>query len=725
MAIVRNLTEGLPKMRFLIAALIIYCSGFAANAQLDPTRIWGLYNGRCVAEGSEGPSCQDREREAASLRRQGYCFVGGYWKDPRDCPRQQAAPTVAPTPATPRIERSQPAEPARPAPRAQPPAPPPLANTQTARPDAQIERWFALNNVCRGTAGAEGEKACMERETVAAALDKSGWCYGRKDQTAVDYRWHFCDQGSLLGNATASNSAPQHKTSPPSAESPAPPKSERSDPLFPLRVLFNRTSRNSGIQRGLDGNLIIDRKVAKGQFCVDRTILQRASEDRVFDHFLHEQIQRILPSAERHHYTACSAMNGSDRTAIILIVSNTVDADRSGLAKVRSDELTRLSSAEFGKFAKTVNENEAKANANAQEVASLFDRSEPDAHAMLTVGGVNSKSICLVSSALSDTQFVFRAKIAPQLAAQFQTESPSTKERVFLQLKNGACAAGYGTVADMRAIHDGLKREGKNVRIDAVVSASDIAAMIKTEKQRAADAIRHREEEALERIKQEKAEKARIEEAQRLSIEIKNKKFAEEENARITTISKDKNSAIIAEKQARQLLLRNNSLSFFSAKLSSFPKYFVFDFQAFYHAGISVCGNQFLEGAARLKMQADFVLNISKNVNIESSNWIKSNQSHFEAIWKDNGCSRPVIEKTESVAYEAFKNLCDGSTECKTHIETYNISKNKSHSQNKIESPYNLLDQKKECLLAMTAYISNYNAHHEVQLGENIRKLCY
>lgn len=184
-------------MRFLIAALIVCSSSFAAEAQLDPTRIWGLYNGRCIAEGSQGPSCHDREREAVRLRKQGYCFVGGYWKDGSECSKKQAAPSAAPQAPAARIERPQVVEPARPAQRTQSPAQPKLANTQPARPDVQIERWFALNTICRGAAGAESAKACVELENVTAALDKSGWCYGRKNQPTVDFRWHGCTSDSL------------------------------------------------------------------------------------------------------------------------------------------------------------------------------------------------------------------------------------------------------------------------------------------------------------------------------------------------------------------------------------------------------------------------------------------------------------------------------------------------------------------------------------------------
>jgi len=61
-------------------------------------------------------------------------------------------------------------------------------------PQALIKQWTAQNTLCRGLSGdkPESQLACEERQRIGHALDRLGWCYGKKDQMAYQMQWHPC-----------------------------------------------------------------------------------------------------------------------------------------------------------------------------------------------------------------------------------------------------------------------------------------------------------------------------------------------------------------------------------------------------------------------------------------------------------------------------------------------------------------------------------------------------
>ncbi len=38
---------------------------------------------------------------------------------------------------------------------------------------------------------------CQARGAIDLALDKLGWCYGKKNQSDADQRWHKCTKDSV------------------------------------------------------------------------------------------------------------------------------------------------------------------------------------------------------------------------------------------------------------------------------------------------------------------------------------------------------------------------------------------------------------------------------------------------------------------------------------------------------------------------------------------------
>jgi hypothetical protein len=56
-----------------------------------------------------------------------------------------------------------------------------------------------LDEECRGASDVTDaiQHACQAREAIALALDKLGWCYGKKNQGGADMRWHKCTKDSL------------------------------------------------------------------------------------------------------------------------------------------------------------------------------------------------------------------------------------------------------------------------------------------------------------------------------------------------------------------------------------------------------------------------------------------------------------------------------------------------------------------------------------------------
>ena len=73
------------------------------------------------------------------------------------------------------------------------------ANTPSSKTDDLIEKWYGFNDNCRGGFGDDPAtmKACRARDSVSDELAGAGYCFGREDQSASEYRWHKCQAGSI------------------------------------------------------------------------------------------------------------------------------------------------------------------------------------------------------------------------------------------------------------------------------------------------------------------------------------------------------------------------------------------------------------------------------------------------------------------------------------------------------------------------------------------------
>lgn len=72
-------------------------------------------------------------------------------------------------------------------------------------PPGAIRDWYRLNAGCRGGAGNAPmtEAACVRRERIATQLNQAGWCYGKREQSSPELRWHRCSARSLWNNQQA------------------------------------------------------------------------------------------------------------------------------------------------------------------------------------------------------------------------------------------------------------------------------------------------------------------------------------------------------------------------------------------------------------------------------------------------------------------------------------------------------------------------------------------
>jgi hypothetical protein len=72
-----------------------------------------------------------------------------------------------------------------------------MAQAQSA--DELIASYRALNSACRGGSGDDPrtQRACVERDHAVAALQKAGYCYGRRGQVGAQMSWHRCGADSL------------------------------------------------------------------------------------------------------------------------------------------------------------------------------------------------------------------------------------------------------------------------------------------------------------------------------------------------------------------------------------------------------------------------------------------------------------------------------------------------------------------------------------------------
>jgi hypothetical protein len=70
------------------------------------------------------------------------------------------------------------------------------------------ERQF--DDLCRGT---DNKDACIERQKLDYRLTGLGWCYGKWEQAAYQYRWHHCGQGSLRATVETLHSYDNYRNS--------------------------------------------------------------------------------------------------------------------------------------------------------------------------------------------------------------------------------------------------------------------------------------------------------------------------------------------------------------------------------------------------------------------------------------------------------------------------------------------------------------------------------
>jgi hypothetical protein len=73
------------------------------------------------------------------------------------------------------------------------------AVAQAPSGDELLARYRSLNSACRGGSGDDPrtQQACVERDRVVAALQRSGYCHGRRGQIGAQMSWHRCGPDSL------------------------------------------------------------------------------------------------------------------------------------------------------------------------------------------------------------------------------------------------------------------------------------------------------------------------------------------------------------------------------------------------------------------------------------------------------------------------------------------------------------------------------------------------
>lgn len=73
------------------------------------------------------------------------------------------------------------------------------ASAQTPAVDELLASYGSLNSACRGGSGDDPrtQRACAERDRVVSALQRAGYCYGRRGQVGAQMSWHRCGPDSL------------------------------------------------------------------------------------------------------------------------------------------------------------------------------------------------------------------------------------------------------------------------------------------------------------------------------------------------------------------------------------------------------------------------------------------------------------------------------------------------------------------------------------------------
>lgn len=75
------------------------------------------------------------------------------------------------------------------------------AHAQNFPPDvaALIQQFRTDDGLCRGLSPSDPrmQPGCDHRAKVGAELQAKNWCFGKKGQPGMDYRWHVCGPDSV------------------------------------------------------------------------------------------------------------------------------------------------------------------------------------------------------------------------------------------------------------------------------------------------------------------------------------------------------------------------------------------------------------------------------------------------------------------------------------------------------------------------------------------------
>ena len=76
-----------------------------------------------------------------------------------------------------------------------------VANAAGSPSTPALQRsWGDANGACQGSSDPEGfetKVACQKRDFLGGRLAERGFCYGLKNQSTSQYRWHKCTPASM------------------------------------------------------------------------------------------------------------------------------------------------------------------------------------------------------------------------------------------------------------------------------------------------------------------------------------------------------------------------------------------------------------------------------------------------------------------------------------------------------------------------------------------------
>jgi hypothetical protein len=77
-----------------------------------------------------------------------------------------------------------------------------MAMAGPALADTMVRKWYALDELCRGTPGADLEtfRPCIARNKLTEKLEARGLCFGKGDQLHSQMEWHKSTHESLREN---------------------------------------------------------------------------------------------------------------------------------------------------------------------------------------------------------------------------------------------------------------------------------------------------------------------------------------------------------------------------------------------------------------------------------------------------------------------------------------------------------------------------------------------